>query len=104
METRYAEENAIKPAKPVNAMNNDLYQMLKKSAEADLAKAKLSLVLLDENAVGIGDHSTKDFYDNAEESLSLMADAMDRIEALEMFRQDQEDKHYPVFCTKPKSK
>lgn len=64
-------------------MNEKLYNMLKSSAEADVAKAKLSLNLLDNHAVGIGDHSTKDFYDNAEESLSLLADAYDRLDALE---------------------
>jgi len=64
-------------------MNEKLYNMLKSSAEADVAKAKLSLNLLDSHAVGIGDHSTKDFYDNAEESLSLLADAYDRLDALE---------------------
>ena len=39
-------------------MNEKLYNMLKSSAEADVAKAKLSLNLLDSHAVGIGDHST----------------------------------------------
>ena len=57
-----------------------------------------------EKGVGVGEHSTKDFYDNAEEALSMMADAIDRIEALEMFRQDQENKHNPVFYTQPKNK
>jgi len=104
MGTKFVEESVVKLVKYVNAMNNDLYQMLKKSAEADLAKAKLTLTLLDEKGVGVGEHSTKDFYNNAEEALSMMADAIDRIEALEMFRQDQENKHYPVFCTKPKNK
>ena len=37
------------------------------------------------NAVGIGDHSTKDFYDNAEEALSLLADANDRLHTLENY-------------------
>ena len=43
--------------------------MLRKSAEADKAKALLSLELLDKKSVGIGDHSTEDFYKNAEEAL-----------------------------------
>ena len=64
-------------------MNQKLYDMLKSSAEADVAKAKLSLNLLGNHAVGIGDHSTKDFYNNAEEALSLLADAYDRLDALE---------------------
>lgn len=66
-------------------MNKELYNMLKSSAEADMAKARLTLSLLGDNAVGIGDHSTKDFYDNAEEALSLLADAYDRLESLERY-------------------
>ena len=66
-------------------MNDYLYNMLKSSAEADVAKAKLSLDLLDNNAVGIGDHSTEDFYKNAEEALSLLADAQDRLDNLAKF-------------------
>lgn len=59
--------------------------MLKSSAEADIAKAKLTLSLLGDNAVGIGDHSTKDFYNNAEEALSLLDDAYGRLESLERY-------------------
>ena len=70
-------------------MNVNLYNMLKSSAEADLNKAKLTLDLLGERAVGIGDHSTEDFYKNAEEALALFVDANDRIEALEKFYQKQ---------------
>lgn len=72
-------------------MNNNLYQMLKTSAKADIAKAKLSLDLLGSNAVGIGDHSTEDFYKNAEEALSLLADAEDRLETLNRLTKDQLD-------------
>ena len=57
--------------------------MIKSSAEADIAKAELSLNLLSEKAVGIGDHSTEDFYKNAEAALSMLADAYDRLDALE---------------------
>lgn len=64
-------------------MNIYLYKMLKSSAEADLNKAKLSLNLLGNKAIGIGDHSTEDFYKNAEEALALYADANDRLDALE---------------------
>ena len=59
--------------------------MLKSSAEADLAKADLTMELLANHAVGIGDHSTGDFYKNAEEALSMAADAMDRLEALKRY-------------------
>ena len=37
-------------------MDSKLYQMLKSSAEADKSKALLSLNLLGNKAVGIGDH------------------------------------------------
>ena len=66
-------------------MNSHLYEMLLKSAEADKAKALLTLELLDNKAVGIGDHSTDDFYNNAEEALSKLVDADDRISALNFY-------------------
>jgi hypothetical protein len=64
---------------------NSLRNMLVKSAEADKAKALLSLELLNDRAVGIGDHSTEDFYKNAEEALNMLADADDRLEAIERY-------------------
>tara|TARA_B100000287_G_scaffold435245_1_gene502618 strand:- start:8 stop:211 length:204 start_codon:yes stop_codon:yes gene_type:complete len=66
-------------------MNEKLYDMLKRSAEADLAKADLSMELLGDKAAGIGDHSTGDFYKNAEEALALAADALDRLETLKRY-------------------
>jgi hypothetical protein len=66
-------------------MNKNLITMLKASAEADKAKALLTLDLLGTKGVGIGDHSTKDFYNNAEEALIMLADADDRLETLEKY-------------------
>ena len=62
-----------------------LYDMLNKSAQADKAKALLSLELLGNKAVGIGDHSTEDFYKNAEEALIMLVDADDKLAALEKY-------------------
>ena len=62
-----------------------LVKMLRTSAEADKAKALLSLELLGNKAVGIGDHSTEDFYKNAEEALIKLVDADDRLEALDKY-------------------
>jgi len=62
-----------------------VYNMLKDSALADKSKALLSLELLSNNAVGIGDHSTEDFYKNAEEALAMLVDADDRLAALEKY-------------------
>ena len=66
-------------------MTRELYNMLKTSAEADKAKALLSLDLLGNKAVGIGDHSTEDFYKNADEALITLVDADDKLEALEKY-------------------
>jgi hypothetical protein len=66
-------------------MNKNLINMLKTSAEADKAKALLTLDLLGNTGVGIGDHSTKDFYSNAEEALSMLSDADDRLETIEKY-------------------
>tara|TARA_R110002167_G_scaffold2537_11_gene12801 strand:- start:38 stop:262 length:225 start_codon:yes stop_codon:yes gene_type:complete len=64
---------------------NKLRDMLYTSAHADRAKALLSLELLGNKAVGIGDHSTGDFYKNAEEALIMLVDADDRLAALEKY-------------------
>jgi hypothetical protein len=66
-------------------MTTLLYKMLLSSAEADKAKSMLSLDLLGKHAVGIGDHSTGDFYKNAEEALSMLVDADDRLETLHKY-------------------
>jgi len=67
-----------------------LIEMLRLSAETDKAKALLSLELLNEKGVGIGDHSTADFYKNAEEALAMLADADDRLEAIEKYMTKKE--------------
>ena len=66
-------------------MNKRLLEMLKTSAESDKAKALLSLELLSESPVGIGDHSTKDFWSNAEEALRLLGDAEDRLNTIKNY-------------------
>ena len=62
-----------------------LTEMLRKSAEADKARALLTLDLLENRAAGIGDHSTEDFYKNAEQALAMLADADDRLEAIDKY-------------------
>jgi len=66
-------------------MNQHLITMLKTSAEADKAKAILSLDLLGNKGTGIGDHSTGDFYKNAEEALIMLVDADDRLATIEKY-------------------
>lgn len=60
-------------------------QALKAQAEADKIKALMSLDLLQNQAVGIGDHTANDFLKDATESLNLLCDADDRLEAIEKY-------------------
>tara|TARA_B100000497_G_scaffold121214_1_gene150671 strand:- start:528 stop:743 length:216 start_codon:yes stop_codon:yes gene_type:complete len=66
-------------------MNKKLIEMLRASALAEKSKALLSLDLLGNKGSGIGDHSTEDFYKNAEEALSMLVDADDKLEALDKY-------------------
>ena len=66
-------------------MDSKLYDMLKSSAETDKAKALLSLKYLGEKGAGIGDHTTKDLWDSAEEALALLESAESRLECLEKY-------------------
>tara|TARA_R110000787_G_C13159424_1_gene419447 strand:- start:148 stop:369 length:222 start_codon:yes stop_codon:yes gene_type:complete len=63
-------------------MEKRLYEMLKTQAEAEKAKALLSLDLLGKFPAGIGDHSTGDYYKNANEALMMLVDANDKLETL----------------------
>ena len=67
-----------------------LRDMLYTSAKADKAKALLTLELLEQNPAGIGDHSTEDFYKNAEEALAMLADADERLETIEKYLNQKE--------------
>ena len=62
-----------------------LFDMLRLEAEAQKAKALLTLELLSNHAAGIGDHSTGDFYKNAEEALQMLVDADDKLEAIQKY-------------------
>ena len=56
----------------------------------DKAKAELTINLLSETPTDIGDHSTNDFYENAESALSMLVDAVDRIKMLNKINTGQE--------------
>ena len=70
-------------------MDSNLIKMLETSAEADKAKALLTLDLLGNRGVGIGDHSTKDFYENAEDALRMLVDADDRLRTIKDYFKDK---------------
>ena len=56
-------------------MNLQVYKFLKAEAQADKEKALASIQLLTNHPAGIGDHSTKDYWDNCNEALKLLASA-----------------------------
>lgn len=60
-------------------------KMLRKVAEAQKEKALLTLELLTQNPAGIGDHSTEDFYNNAEQAIKSLAEADDVLETIERY-------------------
>ena len=55
-------------------------------AISDKVKAEASLHILLDHPAGIGDHSTQDLHNNLNEALSSLADAEDRLSALQSFR------------------
>ena len=71
-------------------MNIQVYKFLKSEAEADKNKALASLQLLTQHPAGIGDHSTKDYWDNCDEALRLLASADERLEVLEKYFDNKE--------------
>ena len=72
-------------------IKNHAISYLWHKAVADQEKARLSLELLTNNAVGIGDHSTGDFHQNLDEVLDLLVDAIDRLEVLGELYPDHEN-------------
>jgi len=54
-------------------------------AVADREQALMALELLTEFAVGIGDHTANDFFNDAEIALQRLVDADDKLEALNKY-------------------
>lgn len=71
-------------------MKIELYKMLYSQALAEREKAMLTLDLLSNHPAGIGDHSTDDFYKNANEALEMLVDADDKINTLEKYFKNKE--------------
>ena len=65
-------------------------KMLRKTFEAQKEKALMTFDLLTESPAGIGDHSTTDFYNNAEEAARALAEADDVLQTLERYYSDNE--------------
>jgi hypothetical protein len=72
-------------------MKDLLIEMLRTQLEAQRSKALLTLHLLSHHSVGIGDHSTGDFYKNADEALSMLSEADDKLGTLKRYTFDRYD-------------
>jgi hypothetical protein len=59
-----------------------IIEALRAQALADKAKAQMALDLLENQAVGIGDHTANDFFKDANEALELLVEADDKLETL----------------------
>ena len=66
-----------------------IIEALTAQAEADRVKALMALDLLENQAVGIGDHTANDFFKDANEALELLTDADDKLETLNRYWGDQ---------------
>ena len=75
------------------SLDKKIYEMLKTQAQSEKAKAMLTLELLNNKGVGVGEHSTKDFYQNSEEALMMLVDANDKLETLESLYKDSKYKN-----------
>ena len=69
-----------------------IIQALTAQAEADRQRALMALDLLENQAVGIGDHTANDFMKDADEALTLLTDADDKLETLRKYFEES-DKH-----------
>lgn len=66
-----------------------IIQALKAQALADKEKALMALDLLQNQAVGIGDHTANDFMNDAQEALTLLTDADDKLETIGRYFNDE---------------
>ena len=65
-------------------------KMLRKTFEAQKEKGFMTFDLLTESPAGIGNHSTTDFYNNAEEAARALAEADDVLQTLERYYSNNE--------------
>lgn len=67
-------------------MQKIIKDMLIADLEAQRRKAILTLQLLSNHSVGIGDHSTGDYYKNAHEAIEALTDADDKLETISRYQ------------------
>lgn len=78
-------------------MIKPIKDMLRASLEAQRQKALTTLQLLTHHSAGIGDHSTSDYYKNAEEALEMLSDADDKLETLNKYDFLMESGEYVII-------
>jgi hypothetical protein len=62
-----------------------LVKALIANAISEKEQALMSLELLTEKSVGIGDHTANDFFEDAQTALRLLSDAEDRLDMIEKY-------------------
>ena len=82
-------ERELKTIYQSNMAQYTVIKMLRKEFQAKREKALLTLELLTENPAGIGDHSTDDFYKNAEQAISALAEADDVLDTIERYYSEE---------------
>lgn len=65
---------------------NEILEYIKQKALLNRSKALLSLTLLYEKSVGIGDHSTEDYYKNIDEAFELFCQSEEQIQHLQVLQ------------------
>jgi len=78
-------------------MQKIIKDMLIADLESQRRKAILTLQLLSNHSVGIGDHSTGDYYKNAHEALEALTDADDKLETLSSYEFIIVDSKYKTY-------
>lgn len=71
---------------------NEILEYIKQKALLNRSKALLSLTLLYENSVGIGDHSTEDYYKNIDEAFELFCQSEEQIQYLQVLQKQLQRK------------
>ena len=71
---------------------NEILEYIKQKALLNRSKALLSLTLLYEKSVGIGDHSTEDYYKSIDEAFELFCQSEEQIQHLQVLQKQLQRK------------
>lgn len=72
-------------------VKKEVLEMLETKAKLKKQKALLSLKILTNEIIGIGDHTTKDLYLNYDEAFKSYCDAVDRLNNLKMLNKELDE-------------